>query len=68
MGISFHPEEAEKRIAPAVVLRGPRQVGKTTLQLQMIEYLIREEEAFPTAFCGCNSMKSLFSPDWGGRS
>jgi predicted AAA+ superfamily ATPase len=27
-------------LAPVVVLRGPRQVGKTTLQLQIIEHLI----------------------------
>lgn len=27
-------------LAPAVVLRGPRQVGKTTLQLQIIEHLV----------------------------
>jgi predicted AAA+ superfamily ATPase len=29
-------------LAPAVVLRGPRQVGKTTLQLQIVEHLIKE--------------------------
>lgn len=28
--------------APAVLLRGPRQVGKTTLQLQVIDHLLRE--------------------------
>lgn len=31
-------------LAPAIVLRGARQVGKTTLQEQMIEYLQREEK------------------------
>ena len=29
-------------LAPAVLLRGPRQVGKTTLQLQVIDQLLRE--------------------------
>ncbi len=28
------------RLAPAIVVRGPRQVGKTTAQLQIIERLI----------------------------
>lgn len=31
----------ESGLAPIVVLRGPRQVGKTTLQLQLIDHLIR---------------------------
>jgi predicted AAA+ superfamily ATPase len=30
-----------------VVLRGPRQVGKTTLQLQIIDHLIRERKVDP---------------------
>lgn len=38
-------DEALKRldsgIAPAVAIRGPRQVGKTTIQEQLVEYLIR---------------------------
>jgi len=33
----------QKRLAPVVVIRGPRQVGKTTLQLQIIEYFIENE-------------------------
>jgi predicted AAA+ superfamily ATPase len=32
-----------KGIAPIIVLRGPRQVGKTTLQLQLIEHLLGNE-------------------------
>jgi hypothetical protein len=31
----------ERGLAPILVLRGPRQVGKTTLQLQMIEVLLK---------------------------
>lgn len=31
-------------LAPIVVIRGARQVGKTTLQLQIIQSLLREEE------------------------
>ena len=34
-------------LAPAVVLKGARQVGKTTLQEQAIEYLIREKGVAP---------------------
>lgn len=34
-------------LAPITVLRGPRQVGKTTLQSQIIEYLINEEKTDP---------------------
>jgi predicted AAA+ superfamily ATPase len=34
-------------LAPIVVLRGPRQVGKTTLQMQMIDSLIREDHIEP---------------------
>ena len=34
-------------LAPVTVLRGPRQVGKTTLQEQIISYLIDEEGVDP---------------------
>ena len=34
-------------LAPAIVLRGARQVGKTTLQEQVIEHLQREERVEP---------------------
>lgn len=34
-------------VAPAVVLRGPRQVGKTTLQEQTIEHLLRIDKVDP---------------------
>lgn len=36
-----------KGLAPVVILRGPRQVGKTTLQLQLIEHLLHEEGVQP---------------------
>jgi len=32
----------EMRLAPAVVVRGPRQIGKTTAQLQVIEDLLKQ--------------------------
>ncbi len=35
-------------LAPVTVLRGPRQVGKTTLQEQIIDYLLNEEKVAPT--------------------
>lgn len=37
----------ETAIAPITALRGPRQVGKTTLQLQIIEHLLREKQVAP---------------------
>jgi predicted AAA+ superfamily ATPase len=38
----------ESRVAPIVVLRGARQVGKTTLQEQLIDRLVREEQIAPS--------------------
>jgi len=35
-------------LAPVTVLRGPRQVGKTTLQTQIIDHLLNEEQTDPT--------------------
>src|SRR5687767_14384635 len=32
----------DAQVAPAIVLRGARQVGKTTLQEQTIEFLLKE--------------------------
>ena len=37
----------ESRVAPIVVLRGARQVGKTTLQEQVIDRLLREDAVEP---------------------
>lgn len=37
----------EKGLAPVTVVRGPRQVGKTTLQEQIIEYLLQEKHIEP---------------------
>lgn len=37
----------EGGLAPALVLRGPRQVGKTTLQLQIIQHLIQDKKIEP---------------------
>lgn len=34
-------------LAPATVLRGPRQVGKTTLQEQIIDHLLHQEKVNP---------------------
>src|SRR5438552_1241363 len=35
-------QRLEQPIAPIVVVRGPRQIGKTTLQLQLIQALLKE--------------------------
>ncbi|MBN1592750.1 MAG: ATP-binding protein [Candidatus Coatesbacteria bacterium] len=37
----------ENGIAPVTVLRGPRRVGKTTIQEQLIEYLLQEKGVNP---------------------
>ncbi len=37
----------DSRVAPAIVLRGARQVGKTTLQEQTIEFLLAERRVEP---------------------
>src|SRR3989304_3205062 len=41
-------QRLEAGLAPAVVLRGPRQVGKTTLQEQIIAHLLNEENVTPS--------------------
>ena len=43
---AFHTSlrRMESGLAPVTVLRGPRQVGKTTLQLQMIDHLLKEKK------------------------
>ncbi len=45
----FEPvfQHLKNGLAPVTVLRGPRQVGKTTLQEQMIEHLLEEEQISP---------------------
>jgi predicted AAA+ superfamily ATPase len=54
-------------LAPAVVLRGPRQVGKTTLQLQIIENLlsagqIKPQQILRVQFDEIPSLKGLADP------
>ena len=40
-------ERFRTRITPVVAMRGPRQVGKTTIQLQLIERFLRLEKVPP---------------------
>lgn len=54
-------------LAPVTVLRGPRQVGKTTLQEQIILYLLEEENVSPknifrVQFDEIPSLKGLKDP------
>lgn len=54
-------------LAPVTVLRGPRQVGKTTLQEQVISYLLNQENVNPrnifrVQFDEIPSMKGLKDP------
>lgn len=54
-------------LAPAVVLRGARQVGKTTLQEQVIEYLIKDRSIEPrrilrVQFDEISSIRKIESP------
>lgn len=46
---AFHTllRKLETRLAPAVVLRGARQVGRTTLQEQVIRHLLDEQGVSP---------------------
>ena len=39
--------DLKEGLAPGVVLKGPRQVGKTTLQNQVIEHFLKEERIDP---------------------
>lgn len=41
-------QRLESGLAPVTVLRGPRQVGKTTAQLQIIEHLLAEKGVAPS--------------------
>lgn len=43
---AFHTSlrKMESGLAPVTVLRGPRQVGKTTLQMQIIEHLTKDRK------------------------
>jgi len=54
-------------LAPVTVLRGPRQVGKTTLQQQIIQHLleeegIRPERIFRVQFDEIPSLKGIATP------
>jgi predicted AAA+ superfamily ATPase len=54
-------------LAPVTVLRGPRQVGKTTLQEQLIDYLLHQEgvdprRIFRAQFDEIPSLKGLKDP------
>lgn len=46
---AFHTSlrKMETGLAPVAILRGPRQVGKTTLQMQIIEHLLKERQVHP---------------------
>ena len=57
----------ETGLAPAVLLRGPRQVGKTTLQLQIIDHLLRSGGVAGHRMCRIQfdelpSLRSLADP------
>ncbi len=45
----FNPilKRLEGKLAPIVILRGPRQVGKTTIQEQIIRHLLEEKQIDP---------------------
>jgi predicted AAA+ superfamily ATPase len=47
---AFHTSlrKMQSGLAPITVLRGPRQVGKTTLQMQLINYLLKEKNVPPS--------------------
>ncbi|GIW92552.1 MAG: ATPase [Pirellulaceae bacterium] len=60
-------QRLESGLAPVVVLRGPRQVGKTTLQQQIIDHLLHEKRVdkrriYRVQFDEIPSLKSLNDP------
>jgi predicted AAA+ superfamily ATPase len=60
-------KEIKTGLAPVTILRGPRQVGKTTLQEHIIEYLLKEEginpkRIFRVQFDEIPSLKGLKDP------
>ncbi len=65
---AFHTtlKKLETGLAPAVILRGPRQVGKTTLQMQLIEHLlsyqIESRQILRVQFDDLPSLRELRDP------
>jgi len=60
-------KELKAGLAPVTVLRGPRQVGKTTLQEHIIDYLLKQEGINPThifrvQFDEISSLKGIKDP------
>ena len=60
-------QRVESGLAPVTVLRGPRQVGKTTLQYQIIEHLLGQKKVnarriFHVQFDEIPSLKGLDDP------
>lgn len=54
----------EKRLAPIVVVKGPRQVGKTTAQLQLLDELFRQGWPATHVFrVQCDELSSLMKLD-----
>ena len=53
-------------MTPAVVLRGTRQVGKTTLQQQIVDHLLHEEGVAPNRILRVqfDKMPQLESLEW----
>ncbi|MBI1813151.1 ATP-binding protein [Candidatus Peregrinibacteria bacterium] len=45
---SITKKKLDSDLAPIVVIRGPRQVGKTTLQMQLIEHYIKDRGIDPS--------------------
>lgn len=56
-------------LSPAVVLRGPRQVGKSTIQSQIIDHLLHQERVSPrrilhVQFDEIPALRDLKDPIW----
>ncbi len=65
---AFEPvyHRLSRGLAPAVLLRGPRQVGKTTLLTQVVDQLIRDgvdpKRLFRLQFDDLSNLKRLSTP------
>ncbi|MBI4641762.1 MAG: ATP-binding protein [Candidatus Tectomicrobia bacterium] len=60
-------QRLQSGLAPVTVLRGPRQVGKTTLQEQIIDYLLHQQPVSPkrifrVQFDEISSLKEVSDP------
>ena len=64
--VSMIKRRLDQRLAPIVVVRGPRQIGKTTAQLQLIKQMlaegVRPDRIFRIQFDELSSLRGIDEP------